>query len=580
MKYNYWIIETLRRFFSLVSYRKIEYIKYLFQSIIRGINIMLHIVFLQKIVYHLENSDKEGFINILYIYIIVIIVYELLWFITRKWWWVETMPLWAIDIYKKYIWKYIRLDNTAVEKIGTGKLLWIIQTWTNRWVESLADVVEKWTEVIVAIIFSCYLLSQYNSVYIIYFILFLLFFLWISVLLNNHLFQYRNERYELRNSRLGMITKILMSKNEVLQTNRFDSEMQKLFNISYGLVGINKKMSNARMWLRRFMPFTMNLFLVGIFFIFWMEVLAWNMLMSQVVWMTGAIIIIQSILTNFLGFYVNVSKNFIDIQKLWDFFDTTPEMKWYDTGIDFEYKKWDINLKNIWFWYTDKIHIFDKFNLDIEWWKITALVWNSGSWKSTLVKMIAGYIHADKWDITIDKQQINEISLKSYYRSIWYLTQEPSVFDGTIYDNLTYALEYIPKEEELDEIIKLSKCEFIYDLEYGINTEIWEKWIRLSGGQRQRLAIAKIFLKNPKIIILDEPTSALDSFSEEQITKAMHNLFNNRTVIIIAHRLQTVKHADKILVLENGKIIEQGKHDELVKEWGQYAKMLELQSGF
>ncbi|MCP4523170.1 MAG: ATP-binding cassette domain-containing protein [Candidatus Gracilibacteria bacterium] len=104
--------------------------------------------------------------------------------------------------------------------------------------------------------------------------------------------------------------------------------------------------------------------------------------------------------------------------------------------------------------------------------------------------------------------------------------------------------------------------------------------MKLSGGQKQRLAIAKIFLKNPKIIILDEPTSALDSFSEEQITKAMHNLFKDRTVIVIAHRLQTVKHADKILVLDNGKIVEEGKHDELVTKNGQYAKMLELQSGF
>jgi len=128
--------------------------------------------------------------------------------------------------------------------------------------------------------------------------------------------------------------------------------------------------------------------------------------------------------------------------------------------------------------------------------------------------------------------------------------------------------------------IKYAKCEFVYDFADGLDTEIGERWIMLSGGQRQRLAIAKIFIKDPEIIILDEPTSALDSFSEEWITEAMHNLFDGRTVIIIAHRLQTVKQADDIILLDQGKVVERGTHDELVKKCGQYAKMLELQSWF
>ncbi|MCH2188914.1 ATP-binding cassette domain-containing protein, partial [Candidatus Gracilibacteria bacterium] len=181
-----------------------------------------------------------------------------------------------------------------------------------------------------------------------------------------------------------------------------------------------------------------------------------------------------------------------------------------------------------------------------------------------------------------------------------YLTQEPSVFDGTVYDNLTYALESFPNpsdtaptpnpspkgrgesefEQHLHHIIKLAKCEFIYDFPEGLQTEIGEKGIRLSGGQRQRLAIAKIFLKDPKIIILDEPTSALDSFSEEQITQAMRNLFKGRTVIVIAHRLQTVKNADHIYVIEDGQVIEEGTHSSLTKKKGIYKRMLDLQSGF
>lgn len=167
-----------------------------------------------------------------------------------------------------------------------------------------------------------------------------------------------------------------------------------------------------------------------------------------------------------------------------------------------------------------------------------------------------------------------------YFSHIGYLTQEPSVFDGTIYDNLIYALKEKPEESELKKVIASAKCEFIYDFPDGIQTEIGEKGIRLSGGQRQRLAIAKIMLKNPDIILLDEPTSALDSFNEEEISQALNHLFKGKTVIIIAHRLQTVKNADKILLFEFGKVVESGTHEELIKLNGKYKKMLDLQSGF
>lgn len=152
------------------------------------------------------------------------------------------------------------------------------------------------------------------------------------------------------------------------------------------------------------------------------------------------------------------------------------------------------------------------------------------------------------------------------------------IFDGSVRENLVYALN--DSESVSDEILmktlKSAECDFIVDLE----AQIGEKGIRLSGGERQRLAIAKLMLKNPEIIVLDEPTSALDSFSEEKITKALDELFKGRTVVIIAHRLQTIKKADNILVLEAGKIIEEGKHSELMAKHGVYYKMVELQSGF
>ncbi|MDQ7009244.1 MAG: ABC transporter ATP-binding protein [Candidatus Gracilibacteria bacterium] len=301
---------------------------------------------------------------------------------------------------------------------------------------------------------------------------------------------------------------------------------------------------------------------------------------GEFVSLMSVIYILDQIFKKSIATYIDFTKIIVNVEKLWDFFDNTPEMKGYDTGKEFEYKNGKIEIENLTYGYSENKLVFKNFDLKLKGGKITAFVGNSGSGKSTLVKLIAGYISSNSGNIIIDEQKIDEISLKSYYKNIGYLTQDPSVFDGTILNNLTYAIDRELKKGELENILKQSKCEFIYDLEDGINTEIGERGVRLSGGQKQRLAIAKIFLKDPKIIILDEPTSALDSFSEEQITFAMHNLFKNRTVIIIAHRLQTVKDAGDIILFENGKIVERGTHKELVDLKGQYNKMLELQSGF
>lgn len=241
------------------------------------------------------------------------------------------------------------------------------------------------------------------------------------------------------------------------------------------------------------------------------------------------------------------------------------------------------------------------------------------------MKMLAWYLEPSSGKIVIDGEDFSEISLRSYYRHIWYLTQEPSVFDATIRENLMSAISrdasltfrskkdeksisllhlasnHSPKrrkehrsdfdsfpsplegeweDEKLIEALTLAHCDFVFSLEKGMDTEIGERGVRLSGGQKQRLAIAKIFLKDPEIILLDEPTSALDSFSEEAITLALDSLFEWRTVIIIAHRLQTVKKADDIIVMEEGKVVERWNHETLVSHGGIYAKMLELQSGF
>jgi ABC-type multidrug transport system fused ATPase/permease subunit len=296
------------------------------------------------------------------------------------------------------------------------------------------------------------------------------------------------------------------------------------------------------------------------------------------------------------------------IQNFWNLLDQVPELKNYETGKTFVHGRGDVEFKNVTFQYSQEFSkidflkddkeeeqeekeetgdgeikitgkpLLENFNLKIAGGSKLALVGLSGSGKTTVAKLIVGFLKASTGKVLVDGQDLNEISLKSFYKYIGFLTQEPSVFDGTIKENLLYAKK--ATDEEIKLALQKAECEFVFKMKKGINTPIGEKGIRLSGGERQRLAIAKLFLKNPEIIILDEPTAALDSFSEDTISRSLEEHFKGRTVIIIAHRLQTVKNTDRILVLEYGKVVEDGNHETLVNKGGVYAQMLAMQSGF
>ncbi len=573
-------IEKILKFFSLIKYNKKDYALYFVQAVIRGAQPLIHVIFIEKIVFAITKQDIFLLEKTLYLYIFIIFTYELLWFITRRVWWVITIPQADKNIYDIYLNKFIQMNNNEVEKIWIWKIIAILENGRFRWSESLADSIEKGTSLFILLSYVFYVTFSHGIYYTIWFLLLLFLSVSILVVVNNYQFRYRRRRSEIRNNRLRLITKILMSKNEILQTDRINSEIEKIENYSNEMSGINLDMSNGRTIQNRIMPFFISISLFVFVSFFWKSVVSGEMSLSQFVWITSIFLVINSAISNFIVFYLNLTKEFIDIEKLWDFFENTSTLEWYDTWKNFKYKSGNIEINNLTYSYYEWKNIFENFSINIAWWKITALVWNSWSWKTTLVKLISGYIKANSWDIIIDWQNLSEISLKSYYKDIGYLTQEPSVFDWSVLENLTYAINRKLKKWELEEVIKQANCEFIYDLQDSLETQIWEKWVRLSWWQKQRLAIAKIMLKNPKIIILDEPTSALDSFSEEQITKAMNNLFVWRTVIVIAHRLQTVRHAHNIFVMENSQVKESWTHEDLIKKWWIYAKMLELQSGF
>ena len=221
--------------------------------------------------------------------------------------------------------------------------------------------------------------------------------------------------------------------------------------------------------------------------------------------------------------------------------------------------------------------VLNNINFKINKGEIIALVGPSGAGKSTLVDLIPRFYDTLDGSIKIDNKNIKELKISSLRSLMGIVTQETFLFDDSVKANIAYGLENI-SDNQIEEAAKAANADnFIKELPDGYNTIIGERGVSLSGGQKQRIAIARAIVKNPPILILDEATSSLDSESEKHVQSAIENLMNKRTVIVIAHRLSTVHNADKILVLEKGQIVQEGKHEDLVNNEGLYKQLHKMQ---
>ncbi len=233
--------------------------------------------------------------------------------------------------------------------------------------------------------------------------------------------------------------------------------------------------------------------------------------------------------------------------------------------------KGEIEFKNVSFEYPDDHNkVFKNLNLKINPGEKVAIVGPSGGGKTTLCNLIPRFYDATSGEITLDGQNIRKISLKSLRQSIGMVQQEVYLFSGTVYENISYGKPGATYEEVIDAAKKAGAHEFISELKDGYDTYVGERGVKLSGGQKQRISIARVFLKNPKILILDEATSALDNESEYAVAKSLSELSKGRTSLTIAHRLSSIKNSDRILVLTEDGIVEEGKHDELIEKKGMY----------
>jgi len=350
---------------------------------------------------------------------------------------------------------------------------------------------------------------------------------------------------------------------------RFKSEIHKAVNAKNEIVSSKVKM---------------NMIHEAFFTLFALLTALLNIGMLIYAWMNPAISIgttvaLISLLENaytpiaiFNVLFVEFKLNKAAFRKYEDFFNMKDDAQ-LENGNRISVKHGSIRIENLSFEYNQK-RIINNVSINIPQGEKIALVGNSGSGKTTLVKLILGLLKYEHGRIQIDDYDLKEVCLDSLYENISYISQESPVFDGTIKENILFNQD-INNDEIQSVLTKVKLNDLISKMELGIDTLIGERGMTLSGGERQRLALARLWFQKNNIVILDEASSALDNITEDEVMKELMSLLSQNTVIAIAHRLSSIKDFDRIIVFQDGQIVEQGTFDELLREGLYFADLYE-----
>lgn len=353
--------------------------------------------------------------------------------------------------------------------------------------------------------------------------------------------------------------------------NAFDTLMERIFSLNMGIV-------KHTGWLSPVMHFIVSL---GLAFVIWQSsslIVKGTITSGNFTSFVAALLLLYTPVKTMGDDYVDIKKALLAIDRIFEIFAIKPAItdgKKADTLKDV---KKEIAFENVTFEYKEGLPVLKNINITVPVGSTLALVGNSGGGKSTFVNLLPRFYDVQQGRITVDGRDIRDFTLSSLRDQIAVVFQDNFLFSGSIRDNIMIGRKDATEKELKEAVTNAHLDEFIATLPNGLDTELGERGLTLSGGQRQRVAIARAFLRNSPIVVLDEATSALDNKSEAIVQKALDNLMKNRTVFVIAHRLSTVINADKIAVLNQGEIVEEGTHEELLKmENGAYRALYNAQ---
>lgn len=392
---------------------------------------------------------------------------------------------------------------------------------------------------------------------------------------------YRNQRKELQSKLVGSIADIFGNQTLVRMFAKRNYEVNRLYNERLKIERVTQKeiVVLQRHALFRYAGlYGMQLLLLALC----AYLISHNMLSI------AAVVFIVTYLSRFTnsafsinGIIRSLEQGFLDAAKVTELLSIPQEVTDKKEAVALEVNGGEVTFNNVTFSYADakNEHVFDDLNLKIPAGQRIGLVGKSGGGKTTLTSLLLRYMDINNGVINIDGQNIADVTQDSLRNSIAYVPQDPFLFHRTLRENIAYGQLDATDQQIIDAAEKAHAMEFINKLPNGINTVVGERGIKLSGGQRQRIAIARAFLKDSPILVLDEATSALDSESEHLIQQSLQELMSGRTSIVVAHRLSTIAKLDRIVVLNDGQIIEDGSHEELLNNDSLYATLWKRQSG-
>jgi ATP-binding cassette subfamily B protein len=372
------------------------------------------------------------------------------------------------------------------------------------------------------------------------------------------------------------ITNIVSVKSyarENFEHKRFAKWQKEVFNSSYEVLKADTK--------RNYCFDTIFLLMNVLIIVLMMFGRSWfSFSLATLIMIVNYTSILTGDLWNIHSIFKTMNRIFGDAKEMTEILDTPDDVVDMPGAKKMVVTDAEVNFDNISFKHENaKESIFENFSLMIKPGERVGLVGVSGSGKTTLTKLLLRFANVDEGAIYIDGQNIHDVTQNSLREAIAYVPQESSLFHRSIFENISYGRPDATDEEVYEAARLASADEFIENLPNGYDTLVGERGVKLSGGQRQRIAIARAIIKDAPILVLDEATSALDSESEAAIQAALSNLMEGRTSIVVAHRLSTIAGLDRIVVLRDGKIVEQGSHKELLDKNGEYAKLWGRQSG-